>query len=82
MENYYWKVIEIQFMSQNELINIIPNFSSPSLNFISGNYGPFQPLIPIQLPLWIALELKKNKKCKIETPYWMEIGIFHYFLYE
>ena len=38
-------------------------------------YGPFIPNIPIKVPLWLALQLRKANKCKIHAPDWLEAGV-------
>lgn len=43
------------------------------LHFISGDFGPLVPGMPCQLPLWLALTLRKKGKCRIEIPDWMSI---------
>ena len=39
---------------------------------MQGDYGPFQPNIPVQVPLWLALLLKKRNKCRVQAPEWMQ----------
>jgi len=64
--------LENEFLAENELIEIIPNFSCPKRDFIQGSFGPFYPNRVIAVPLWLASTLKKSKKCSIKTPKWME----------
>ncbi|CAI0411972.1 unnamed protein product [Linum tenue] len=64
---------EVEFMAEDELVEIVPNLRMDSLNFICGDYGPFYPQIAIQVPLWLALALKKRGKCTIRPPQWMSI---------
>ena len=71
-----YKASEIHFLSQDEPIRIIPSFSCDVLHFLNGDYGPFETLIPIAVPFWLAIQLKKNKKCKMITPTWMEVGMY------
>ena len=40
---------------------------------MQGDYGPFQPNFPADVPLWFAMYLHRHKKCKIEAPAWMSI---------
>lgn len=35
-------------------------------------YGPFQPNSRIDVPIWLALQLYKRKKCSILPPHWMD----------
>jgi hypothetical protein len=71
----FFKASEIHFLSQDELIRIVPSFSGDTLHLISGDYGPFVHLTPIEVPLWLAIQLKKNKKCQIEMPSWLDISM-------
>lgn len=65
-----------EFLAQDELITIIPNFKRENpLHLLSGDFGPFEPLTPISVPLWLALTLKKRKNCKIQIPVWMYAGL-------
>ena len=38
---------------------------------LQGDYGPFMPNMPIQVPIWLAAMLHKRKKCRIQAPEWM-----------
>lgn len=64
---------EIEFMAEDEMVEIVPNLRMDSLNFICGDYGPFYPQLAAQVPLWLALALKKRGKCTIRLPQWMSI---------
>ena len=61
-----------EFLAEEEQIEIIPNFKyNKQLNLISGDFGPFQPSIPCKVPLWLALNLKRQYKCTIIIPKWV-----------
>ncbi|KAN0032797.1 hypothetical protein ACTFIV_006720 [Dictyostelium citrinum] len=62
---------QIEFLAEDTTITIVPNFKMESLIFLSGEYGPFVPSFPIDIPLWLAISLKKKKKCVITPPDWM-----------
>lgn len=64
---------EIEFLAENELITIVPNFSQAKLHLICGDCGPFTPSIPIQVPLWLAINLRQRQKCRILPPDWMTV---------
>jgi len=53
----------------------VHNWSSVSPKMTSfdvqGTYGPFQPNMPVDVPLWMATMLHKRKKCRIQPPGWM-----------
>ncbi|EGC31908.1 hypothetical protein DICPUDRAFT_39223 [Dictyostelium purpureum] len=62
---------QIEFLAEDTIITIVPNFKMESLIFLSGEYGPFIPSFPVKVPLWLAVSLKKKKKCNIVPPEWM-----------
>lgn len=64
---------EMEFLAEDEMIEIVPNMRMEPLNLISGDYGPFRPQIATQVPLWLAVALKKRGKCTIRPPEWMSI---------
>jgi len=53
-----------------DVLKISINLSFSIINIIKGTYGPFKPNKQIKIPLWLAVQLKKNKKCDIKTPNW------------
>lgn len=60
------------FLAEDELIEIVPNFKYDQvLNLINGQFGPFAPAIPSRVPLWMALNLFRQQKCKINLPRWV-----------
>lgn len=64
---------EIEFVAEDELIEIVPNMRMDPLNLICGDFGPFLPQIAAQVPLWLAVALKKRGKCTIRPPEWMSV---------
>lgn len=38
---------------------------------MKGEIGPFHPLVEIEVPLWLGVELKKKQKCQIHPPSWL-----------
>lgn len=42
--------------------------------FPQGDLGPFNPGLPVQVPVWLALNLKQRQKCRIVPPEWMDAG--------
>jgi len=63
---------QMEFLAEDELITIIPNFKLPALYFIKGNISALHPSVPVTVPLWLALLLKKRRKCKIQQPDWLD----------
>lgn len=61
------------FLAEDELIEIVPNFKhEQSLNLINGDFGPFRPGMPTRVPIWMALNLFRQQKCKINLPHWIK----------
>lgn len=63
---------ELEFIAEKETVTIIPNFSQGKLYLITGDCGPFTPSIPIQVPLWLAINLRQKQRCRIIPPDWMD----------
>lgn len=43
------------------------------LYLIGGDLGPFNASLPIEVPLWLALNLCQRHKCRVQPPDWMNI---------
>ena len=41
---------------------------------MQGGLGPFNPGLPVQVPLWLAVNLKQRQKCRLLPPEWMDVG--------
>ncbi|KAA8498369.1 putative DNA replication complex GINS protein PSF2 [Porphyridium purpureum] len=68
------RYLELEHVAMEQLVVMVPNFSmAEQVHLICGDYGPFEAGIPMQVPLWLALSLKKLKKCRIAPPFWMEV---------
>lgn len=39
-----------------------------------GDLGPFNPGLSVDVPVWLALNLKQRQKCRIMPPAWMDVG--------
>ncbi|KAI8968947.1 DNA replication complex GINS protein PSF2 [Mycotypha africana] len=65
---------EMEFIAGNEMIKIIPKEKMNKLQFIQGIFGPFQPPIEAEVPVWLAILMKKNNKCSIVCPEWLDVG--------
>lgn len=72
MLNDMWRDLinasESDYISENYLIEIIPNFHAEKISLVSGEYGPFKPNKIIKLPLWLAVKYRNNNQCKIIIP--------------
>ncbi|KAL0234429.1 hypothetical protein PCE1_001465 [Barthelona sp. PCE] len=71
------------FIGGNSTVFIVPKFVippqnefhpfGPTFNLLSGNFGPLQPHIPVEVPLWVALEFKKRNLCTLQLPVYLSI---------
>jgi GINS complex subunit 2 len=66
-------ISELEFLAETELMEIIPNFKKDEVKLMCGTYGPFKPNKPVKVPLWLAVQFKKNKKCRIVPPIWLDL---------
>lgn len=66
---------EIEFIGEKVNISIIPNFQLDVIHLISGEFGPFRPGLPVYIPLWFAMHLRKQQKCRIVPPHWMNVDL-------
>nr|BAC25914.1 unnamed protein product [Mus musculus] len=64
---------EVEFLAEKELVTIIPNFSLDKIYPIGGDLGPFNPGLPVDVPLWLAINLKQRQKCRLLPPEWMDV---------
>lgn len=39
-----------------------------------GEFGPFNPSMQTQVPLWLAVNLRQRQKCHIVPPQWLNVG--------
>ncbi|XP_025195731.1 DNA replication complex GINS protein PSF2 [Melanaphis sacchari] len=65
---------EIEYLAENEIIQIVPTFNHAShVHLICGSYGPFRAGLPLNVPIWVALNLRQKKTCRILAPDWMTV---------
>ncbi|KAJ3014367.1 DNA replication protein psf2 [Thoreauomyces humboldtii] len=63
---------EVEFLAEGDPISILPLHKMEALQLINGTYGPFRPPHKQEVPLWLAVTLKRKQKCQIIAPDWME----------
>ncbi|CAN6926303.1 unnamed protein product, partial [Brassica oleracea] len=56
---------QVEFMAEDEMVEIVPNMNMEPLNFIA---------IPTQVPMWLAVALKRRGKCTFRPPAWLSVG--------
>lgn len=64
---------EVEFLAEKEKVTILPNFSENKVYLIGGDIGPFNASLPTDVPIWVAINLKQRRKCRIQPPDWMEV---------
>ncbi|KAL0270670.1 UNVERIFIED_CONTAM: hypothetical protein PYX00_008004 [Menopon gallinae] len=64
---------EVEFLAENEMVTIIPNFNYSKIFFIVDEVGPFRAGMPLRVPIWLAINLKSRQKCRIIPPDWMDL---------
>eukprot|EP00041_Stephanoeca_diplocostata_P017158 m.341467 g.341467 ORF g.341467 m.341467 type:complete len:222 (-) comp20610_c0_seq1:958-1623(-) len=62
---------EVEFLAEEQQVEIVPNFEAEHFRFIGGDIGPFRPQRPISVPLWLAVTLRKRQKCTVNPPIWL-----------
>ncbi|KAF2840642.1 GINS complex, PSF2 component [Patellaria atrata CBS 101060] len=62
---------EIAFLCEMELVTIIPRQRLEGLKLLGGPTPPLTPPHRTNLPLWLALLLKRQKRANIAPPPWL-----------
>ena len=73
MNNQDFQIQQLElFAEMNTHVGILPEFSeSEELFLLSGEISAFKANHEMTVPLWLALLLKKQQKCKILPLFWM-----------
>jgi len=62
------------FRVGDEPIEVLPRFALPNpLNLMTATVGPFYPDVPVMVPLWIAVLLRKRNLVRLVAPAWMSV---------
>ncbi|KAK9350991.1 hypothetical protein V1505DRAFT_360453 [Lipomyces doorenjongii] len=62
---------EISFLAENSLVTIIPRQAMESVGLIGGTIPSMRPMRRIEVPIWVAVLLKKQSRCNIVPPNWL-----------
>ncbi|KAK9241102.1 hypothetical protein V1525DRAFT_393705 [Lipomyces kononenkoae] len=62
---------EISFLAENTLVTIIPRQAMESVELIGGTIPSLRPMRRIEIPIWVAILLKKQSRCNIVPPDWL-----------
>lgn len=63
---------ETEFFAEETIIRIVSEVNHAAFRFLSGTFGPLEIGLPCEVPLWLAITLRKKGKCRIEIPEWMK----------
>jgi len=63
---------ETEFFAEDSIIRIVSEVNHEPFRFLSGTFGPLEIGLPCEVPLWLAITLRKKGKCRIEIPEWMK----------
>ncbi|GAA5900378.1 hypothetical protein JCM6882_001233 [Rhodosporidiobolus microsporus] len=58
-------------------VEIVPTVRMGAVEGLDGEgvqYGPFTPPQKAFVPLWLAVHLKKKRRCRIVAPQWLSVG--------
>ncbi|KAK6350815.1 DNA replication protein psf2 [Orbilia javanica] len=64
---------EVSFICESELVTIVPRQRLGALNLISIDTRPLVPPQRADVPLWLAVFLRKQKRCNIVPPEWLSV---------
>ncbi|KAJ2783808.1 DNA replication protein psf2 [Coemansia javaensis] len=62
---------ELEYLAQCEDVTIVPLHRMERLELVRGAVGPFRPPQKTQVPLWLAVMLKRANRCRIVAPAWL-----------
>ena len=65
---------EMELLASTETsVHILPLVSVDRVRLLTGTYGPFRPPSHAQVPLWLAIHLRRRQKCVIIPPEWLSV---------
>ncbi|KRZ18075.1 DNA replication complex GINS protein PSF2 [Trichinella zimbabwensis] len=67
------EIEEAEFLAEKQIIEMLPNFKAPVLNLMTVTVGPFNPGVVTKAPLWLALLLCEQNRCRILPPSWLNV---------
>ncbi|KPM40022.1 DNA replication complex GINS protein PSF2 [Neonectria ditissima] len=62
---------EVAFMCEMELVTVVPRQRLESIDLLSGSTPTLRPPYRSELPLWLAMLLKKQRRANIVPPPWL-----------
>lgn len=58
-------------LALDELVTIVPRVDMETLHCVERDYGPFRNGVASTVPLWLAQEMARQRRCTLEIPSWM-----------
>ncbi|KAI9833544.1 MAG: DNA replication protein psf2 [Phylliscum demangeonii] len=62
---------EVGFLGEMEMVTVIPRQRLEAIELLGGSTPPLQPPHRANLPLWLALLLKRQRRANIVPPPWL-----------
>ncbi|RCN29025.1 partner of SLD five, PSF2 [Ancylostoma caninum] len=62
-----------EFLAEDVMIQIVPRRNEPILHLVCGDVGPLEAGIPVEVPLWLAVDLRRKHHCEIVPPSWFNL---------
>ncbi|KAK1775944.1 GINS complex protein-domain-containing protein [Copromyces sp. CBS 386.78] len=62
---------EVAFLAEMEMVTVVPRQRLDTIDLLGGRTPQLRPPHRAQLPLWLALLLKKQRRANIVPPAWM-----------
>ncbi|GAB1319280.1 DNA replication protein psf2 [Madurella fahalii] len=62
---------EVAFLAEMEMVTVVPRQRLESIDLLGGQTPPLRPPHRADLPLWLALLLKKQRRANIVAPPWL-----------
>lgn len=74
---------EIQFLTENQHITIIPSYSINKFELITDKLPKIVASQRVQVPIWLAVILKAQNKCRMVPPHWLALhSLQEFYTYE
>lgn len=64
-------LLQVDFLAQDELVEVHAYSDFPKLELTCGVWGPFQRLGTYMVPLWLALQLHTKRVVRVIPPSWL-----------
>jgi GINS complex subunit 2 len=70
-----WSAAELEFLAEDEIVEVKPTFAqADGVPLLGGTIPPFQPPLPARVPLWMAIQMKKQRRCELVAPSWLSLA--------